>query len=71
VTPAEALESPALINRVAGAAPASPTTVRAVLRGDPPGRVKAARSRVVVALAKEGVILPSQEIPLTLISIPK
>jgi hypothetical protein len=62
VTPEEALASPDLINRVAGCAPASPTTVRSVLRGEPSGRVKAARARVMGALAKEGVVFRARTV---------
>jgi hypothetical protein len=57
VTAAEALANPDLINRVAGNAPASPTTVRKFLSGEAPGRVKAAFARISAALAKEGVTL--------------
>jgi predicted GIY-YIG superfamily endonuclease len=59
---------PSLIHRVAGNASASPTTVRSVLRGEDSGRVKAARSRVLAALAREGVVLDGT--PPRLVSVP-
>ncbi|HJX54592.1 MAG TPA: hypothetical protein VJ801_17630 [Polyangia bacterium] len=61
MTAAEALGLPGLIHRVAGATETSPTTVRAILRGKAPGRVKGPRSRILAALAGEGVVLAPTE----------
>lgn len=66
--PLPAWASPSLINRVAGNAPASPETVRKVLRGEDSGRVKVARARILSALAREGVVL--DESPARLVSVP-
>jgi len=64
VTAVEALANPDLVNRVAGNAPASPTTVRAVLRGHRPKRIKRTFAGIVAALAREGVVLaPASEPP--------
>ena len=57
MTAAEALEKPDLISRVAGNAPASATTVRAVLRGHRPKRIKRTFANISAALAREGVVL--------------
>ena len=63
MTAAEALDLPSLVNRVAGTSETSPTTVRSVLRGKTPGRVKGPRARIVAALAREGVALvPTREL---------
>jgi hypothetical protein len=59
VTAAEALGNPHFVHRVAGTAEVSPTTVRAVLHGRAPGRVRAPFLRVWAVLAREGVELPS------------
>ena len=57
MTAAEALGNPHFINRVAGTAEVSPTTVRAILHGKEPGRVKAPFVRARALLVREGVIL--------------
>ena len=68
MTAAEALANPDLINRVAGNAPASPTTVRKVLNGARPKHVKRTFGNIVRELAKEGVVLAP--VPARLASVP-
>jgi hypothetical protein len=55
MTTAEALRDIYLIYRVAGAAHVSPTTVRKVLQGMRPKRVRGPLLRVLAVLAREGV----------------
>ena len=61
MTAAEALANPDLVNRVAGHAPASPTTVRKVLRGERPRHVKRTFAGIARELAREGVELAPDE----------
>lgn len=60
MTPAEALRDIHLIYRVAGSARVSPTTVRRVLQGQRPKRVRGPLLRVLDVLAREGVDTPER-----------
>jgi hypothetical protein len=60
MTTAQALADIHLIYRVAGAARVSPTTVRKVLTGARPARVRGPLLRVLAALAAEGVDTPER-----------
>ena len=71
MTAAEALGNPHFIHRVAGTAEVSPTTVRAILHGKAPGRVKAPFLRAWAVLAREGVVLaPTASAAPRLASVP-
>jgi len=60
MTTAEALRDTHLIYRVAGTAHVSPTTVRKVLQGRRPKRVRGPLLRVLDVLAREGVDTPER-----------
>jgi hypothetical protein len=60
MTTAHAIADIHLIYRVAGAAKVSPTTVRKVLSGARPSRVRGPLLRVLAALASEGVDTPER-----------